>query len=133
MIMKGSYLLIILSDQDKKIKIGKLGIVFFKKGYYIYVGSALNGIEQRVNRHLRKNKKIFWHIDYLLKQAKIINVYYKESNQRQECIIAGYFTDLKSIIGFGCSDCKCKSHLFYTNDKNILIQKLKTLKVYPIS
>ena len=67
--MKGSYCLIINVEKDTKIKIGKkLGIINFKKGCYVYVGSAMNSLESRVKRHLSDNKKKHWHIDYLTKQ-----------------------------------------------------------------
>ncbi len=113
-IMRGSYLLIIKLENDNIIPIGKLGEIPFKKGFYVYVGSALNGLEQRIQRHMRKNKKIHWHIDYFLKHARIINVWCKENTFREECIIANELdVHLSSITGFGCSDCNCKSHLFY--------------------
>ena len=129
--MKGSYLLIIELKDDKKIKIGKLGNIFFKKGYYIYVGSALNGIEQRVKRHLRIKKKMHWHIDYFLQQSNIIRIYYKASNAKEECSIANFFTEkLSSIPKFGCSDCKCTSHLFYgkRNDIIKMVDKLNFIQ-----
>lgn len=125
--MKGSYLLVIKNENDEIIQIGKLGEIEFKKGYYIYVGSALNGLEQRIKRHLRLNKKIHWHIDYLLKKSKIIDVFYKENDTREECLIAKKLDEkLYSITGFGCSDCKCKSHLFYGtyNEIKHIIERL---------
>ena len=65
--MKGTYCLIINVKKDVKIKIGKvLGEIEFKKGCYLYVGSAMNSLEKRVQRHLSKDKKKHWHIDYLL-------------------------------------------------------------------
>ena len=131
--MRGSYLLIIKLENDNTIPIGKLGELLLKKGFYVYVGSALNGLEQRIQRHLRENKKIHWHIDYLLKYAKIINVFYKENNIREECLIANIFKEtLHSICSFGCSDCKCKSHLFYGayNEIKHIINKLD-MNLYP--
>ena len=125
--MRGSYLLVIKLENDNTIPIGKLGEILLKKGFYVYVGSALNGLEQRIQRHLRENKKIHWHIDYLLKYAKVINAFYKENNIREECLIAKIFEGtLHSISGFGCSDCKCKSHLFYReyNEIKHIIDKL---------
>ena len=125
--MKGSYLLVIKNENNAIIQIGKLGEIEFKKGYYIYVGSALNGLEQRIKRHLRLNKKIHWHIDYLLKKSKIIDVFYKENDTREECLIAKKLDEkLYSITGFGCSDCKCKSHLFYGtyNEIKHIIERL---------
>lgn len=46
--MKGCYCLIINLENPSKIKIGKLGRVDFKKGYYVYVGSAMNYLESRL-------------------------------------------------------------------------------------
>ena len=129
--MKGIYLLTIYLETDKTIHIGKLGKLEFNKGYYIYVGSALNGLDQRIQRHLRKHKKLYWHIDYLLKHAKITDVFYKESNIREECIIAKKLEkELFSIHNFGCSDCTCKSHLFYGSHEEIMnvINNLKMKK-----
>jgi Uri superfamily endonuclease len=118
--MKGSYLIIAEMDANKRVPIGKLGEVEFNKGFYVYVGSALNGLEQRIQRHLRENKKTHWHIDYLLKHATVTDVFYKENIIKEECIIAKKFEGtLPSILGFGCSDCKCKSHLFYGTYKEI--------------
>ena len=55
--MKGIYCLIINVKKNTDLKIGSLGDIEFKKGSYIYVGSAQNGIENRVKRHFAKNKK----------------------------------------------------------------------------
>ena len=113
--MKGTYCLIIKINKNIKARIGALGKISFKKGYYIYVGSALNNLEKRISRHLRKKKKKFWHIDYLLenKNVKIVEIIYKVSNKKEECRIAKKLIKIgKPIENFGSSDCKCKSHLF---------------------
>jgi hypothetical protein len=54
---KGSYLLIIRLNEEKKLKVGALGTIDFKPGYYIYVGSAMNGLIPRIRRHFKKEKK----------------------------------------------------------------------------
>jgi Uri superfamily endonuclease len=119
--MKGAYLLLIQLKKDTRIRIGKLGVISFKEGYYLYVGSALNGLDQRIRRHIRKQKKNYWHIDYFLDSSQIISVYYKESVQREECSIAHTFeTTLYPISGFGCSDCNCRSHLFFGSYEEIM-------------
>jgi Uri superfamily endonuclease len=64
--VKGIYTLIIRLDDDVSVNIGALGKVSFGKGLYIYVGSAQTNLEQRVKRHLRKEKRLFSHVDYLL-------------------------------------------------------------------
>lgn len=98
-----------------KQKIGKLEEVKFDKGDYIYVGSAQNGIEKRIMRHLKKRKKEFWHIDYLLanRDVAINKIYCKEGKKEEECGTAKELMKHgKPITRFGCSDCNCKSHLF---------------------
>ncbi len=120
-LMKGSYLLFIKLDNDMTIKYGINKKNFFKKGYYVYVGSALNSIENRIARHLRSNKNKHWHIDYLLNYGKILNIFYKEKNYKEECRIAGLLKNkFLSIDDFGSSDCKCKSHLFYGSKEKFL-------------
>ena len=64
--MLGTYVLLIELATAATIQVGRLGMLAFAKGYYAYVGSALGGLEQRIDRHLRTEKKLFWHIDYLL-------------------------------------------------------------------
>ena len=122
--MKGSYVLILYLREGKKIGVGKLGEIYFEGGYYAYVGSALGGIK----RHLREEKRMKWHIDYLAREAKILEVWYKEGEEREECIIAGRLREkFKFIKNFGSSDCKCESHLFYSSS----IDKFqKILKAY---
>ena len=114
--MKGAYVLFIRLDKNREIKIGKLGRLCFHRGYYAYVGSALNGIGPRILRHLSKDKKTHWHIDYLLKKGKIIEIHCFSSYKKEECRIAEKFQRrFPSVAGFGCSDCKCSSHLFYSS------------------
>ena len=114
--MKGSYVLLIHLKEDEEIRIGSLGKIEFPKGYYVYVGSSMNGIEGRVNRHLRKRKKVHWHIDYFLKKAEILSAYYFESKKRTECNIANkFFRKFEGVPKFGSSDCNCVGHLFHGN------------------
>jgi len=88
--LKGIYVLIIQLDAEVKIRVGALGTIAFLAGTYAYVGSAQNSIEQRVRRNLRKEKKLFCHIDYLLadKAANVTQVYYVAGDKACECNIA---------------------------------------------
>ncbi len=111
--MKGTYVLILRLLKNKTIHVGALGEINFRRGYYAYVGSAMGGIEARIERHLRKEKKMRWHIDYLRKEADIVEIWYMEG-MKEECRIAGIFNKrFPSIPNFGSTDCRCKSHLFY--------------------
>lgn len=129
--MKGCYILLMELKENKTIPIGKLGNINFKKGFYAYIGSALNGLEQRINRHLRNDKKNYWHIDYLLNHGKIIDIFYNESDIKEECNIVKKFEEkLLPILNFGCSDCNCRSHLFY-GSKNEFINVINSLDMTP--
>ncbi len=113
---KGSYGLLIEVDKDLDIQVGALGTKHFPAGTYLYIGSAVNSINARVDRHLRKHKKRFWHIDYLLEHAKISTILCFPHQGKKECQVARMlFHILRCEMyprGFGSSDCDCYSHLF---------------------
>ncbi len=112
----GIYKLVIDLSKDKEIKIGKLGTFIFPKGFYIYTGSAQNGLENRINRHLSSNKKFHWHIDYLLSYAKVIKVF-RYVGSKDECKLNSVTERstgaIKIAKKFGSSDCNCTTHLYY--------------------
>ena len=120
--MKGSYILLVRVPEDKLIQVGRLGEIGFQEGYYAYVGSAMNNLEKRVERHLRREKNRHWHIDYLLEHARVEDVLYLESEERRECSIAQHLEKhFSSVKGFGCSDCACRSHLFHSKNLEELL------------
>lgn len=128
--MKGGYLLIIRLPEKHHILTGCLGKVYFPAGWYVYAGSALGGLEGRIAHHLKDLKKPHWHIDYLLGVAGIQGVLVIESGVRIECAIAQVLkTNLESVPGFGCSDCRCSSHLFYARSKEKLYSKIIGLEI----
>jgi len=109
-----SYVLLIELENEKRIGIGKLGNIKFKKGFYVYAGSAEKNLTQRVERHYSREKKLHWHIDYLLESSEIIESYLSSMD---ECEIARELSeDFSGIKGFGSSDCRCPSHLFYSSN-----------------
>ncbi len=117
---RGVYQLLIKLDRDKTIPVGKLGVFDFPRGYYIYTGSAMGGLEARVARHLSNVKRFHWHIDYLLEQSEIIRYAIKECSAdgpREECAVHAATLEMDGatelIKGFGSSDCRCRSHLTY--------------------
>ena len=115
---KGIYTLIIRFDKPQAITIGKLGRVSFPAGYYVYVGSALNGLESRIARHLKKEKALHWHIDYFLQKTRVEEIIYSPTEKNKECAIAFQLAQkLMPIPHFGCSDCRCKSHLYFCKDR----------------
>ena len=128
--LKGVYVLIIQVGEDTEVDVGALGRIAFRKGLYAYVGSAQTNLEKRINRHLRKKKRKFWHIDYLLDNnaIKIANVFFKQATKAEECRIAKVIGERgEPIADFGCSDCKCKSHLFQLKNYGFLQEVLHVL------
>jgi len=130
--MKGTYVLLIEIERDIDVKIGKLGKFNLKKGCYLYIGSGKNGLEKRIKRHLRKEKKLFWHIDYLLKNphARIKKIWTKE--EEEECSLAKTIASNNTfeipVKRFGSSDCRCKAHLFLAKEKGEIAEILKNKK-----
>ncbi len=126
--MKGCYCLVIHLYKTCEIEIGKLGKVNFNKGHYVYVGSAMNSLNARLKRHLSDEKKIHWHIDYLLKNdnATIVEIIYNISEEKIECELSQLISKKSEHIkNFGCSDCKCESHLYYFKNRKEAIECVK--------
>jgi len=124
---KGTYALVLHLEGGEEITIGKLGTFSFPAGCYLYVGSALGpgGLDARLARHRpstssgqrRCDKKLHWHIDYLLEHAQLVEVWSAVSTARLECLWAQAARQLPGsetpVPGFGSSDCCCPSHLIY--------------------
>jgi len=119
---KGIYGLI-LKTNGAVLSVGALGEVTFPAGWYIYVGSALgSGGLARVDRHIRVYRgtgehRPRWHIDRLLTDKRFVltaAVCGKTTNPL-ECTFARRLGG-KGMRGFGCSDCRCISHLLYRDD-----------------
>jgi sugar fermentation stimulation protein A len=111
---RGSYLLILNLKKRQKIEVGKLGRVSFKKGFYIYVGSAMANLSKRMERHRHIKKQHHWHIDELRTVAEFHSVLAIRSSDRIECGIAKAMSEIAewTIPGFGSTDCSCSTHLF---------------------
>ena len=111
---KGSYLYLIKIDQPIEIPIGGLGVRGFPAGYYVYVGSAMNGVAKRLARHRLVRKKAHWHIDYLRRHAHHHHGLPILSTDQMECQLAQALDKLADLRfpSFGSSDCTCSSHLF---------------------
>jgi len=115
----GLYALIIEVPSTIGAKIGSLGVKRFTAGCYVYLGSAKGpgGLAARISRHVSREKKLRWHIDYLLTSgASVHAVVYAEEHVRPECILTPLLEELgftHPVEGFGSSDCRrgCRSHL----------------------
>jgi sugar fermentation stimulation protein A len=113
----GSYILILRMKRDRNLSVGSLGKVRFKKGYYLYIGSAKKNLSQRIERHRRLIKKCHWHIDYLRAAADFHVAVPVRASENLECEIAAAMGRISDwdFPGFGSSDCMCQTHLFGMN------------------
>jgi len=115
---KGVYVLVMQLTRPASLTIGRLGKFDFQTGFYLYVGSALSGFAGRINRHLKKNKKLRWHVDYLLEAADLLWIdLFETESSKAECTLSGKVAALPGAKvpcpGFGASDCSCRTHLYY--------------------
>ena len=129
---RGTYALVILLPRTQTIRGGARGTFKFPRGYYVYIGSALNGLGTRIARHCRKEKKRFWHIDYMLEHARIVDVWTQVSARRLECRWARAALALPTarVVAprFGASDCGCSAHLvFLVKTRPLSFAKTKRL------
>jgi Uri superfamily endonuclease len=118
----GTYALVLQSHSNETIQVGRWGQLDLQPGYYIYVGSAFGpgGVRARVSRHWRRGKRKHWHIDHLREYVSPVEAwvsYEAEHLEHEWATILFERPETTPIQGFGCSDCKCVTHLFHTDVK----------------
>jgi endonuclease-3 len=123
--VKGSYTLLVKLSETSTIEVGSLGEIEFRKGFYAYNGSAFGpGGLKRVERHREKSQEgngPHWHIDYLLVQENSEMVEVFRNGSDHECELSQRMTEkFGKVRDFGCSDCNCDSHLFYSQERKDL-------------
>ncbi|MEO2065814.1 MAG: GIY-YIG nuclease family protein [Desulfurobacteriaceae bacterium] len=120
--LKGTYVLefSILQELSFRVRSGKEFSLL--PGLYAYVGSAFGsgGIPSRLYRHLKREKKRHWHLDFIttspLFSPELVVLL---PGLRVECRVASLISSLPGsfpVASFGSSDCSCPSHLFLVND-----------------
>lgn len=135
---RGTYILCLYLKQEQIIEIGKLGSRLFPAGHYAYIGSAFGpgGFAGRLKHHLNSGSKPHWHIDYLRRKSEIQEVWLSEHKDRREHEYAAILQQMKDAVlifpGFGSSDCKCPSHLFYfRSDPGFSEFRARVLEKFP--
>ena len=116
---RGNYLILLKLPKETEIAAGSLEKRRYEPGWYVYAGSAQRNLSSRINRHLRKTRKQqHWHMDYLTPHAEAIKALPILSYRNLECSLAGALSDLggRAVPGFGSSDCRCGSHLYFFAD-----------------
>jgi Uri superfamily endonuclease len=117
----GAYVLLLTANAPAVLNMPRFGKLTLATGQYAYVGSALGpgGLKARVGRHLRAEKPLHWHIDYLTAALPVVHVVTLAvtDGARLECTWVKRLLGLNGASapapGFGSSDCRngCPAHL----------------------
>lgn len=116
---KGTYALILYLASGCRMRVGRLGTHEFKRGYYLYIGSAFGpgGLAARIRHHVRLPGRPHWHIDFLRSASKLKAVWIIRSDVRLEHPWASVVERTPNaripLKGFGSTDCRCTTHLFH--------------------
>jgi sugar fermentation stimulation protein A len=130
---RGVYLLVLRVEEPVEIPVPRIGSPVLEPGWYVYAGSAKANLEQRLARHLRKRKKLHWHIDHLSRAAASVRAFPVRTFHDLECPLAQDIARHADgeVPGFGSSDCSCSSHLFFFHDNPLQRREvLNTLFFY---
>jgi Uri superfamily endonuclease len=123
---KGTYILILQLKRNRRIKIGRRkgsAPILFRAGFYTYVGSAFGpgGLRSRIKRHLRKDKKCVWHIDFLRELAEPVEVWICCGERKTEREWADALIRMEGsqpVEGFGnTDDRRSRTHLCYFGER----------------
>ena len=120
----GTYILLMRVQMPSTVEIGKKGAIRLRPGFYLYVGSAFGpgGLRARVGRHARDEKPLRWHIDYLRQKAHLAAVYFSTDEDHLEDDWAESIQAWPGVQvpmpGFGASDSKVLSHLFFCPEQS---------------
>ncbi len=115
----GTYVLVLRSLDHASLRVGRLGVLHLELGYYAYAGSALGpgGVGARLGRHLLGSGRTHWYIDYLRARAHPVEAWYSRGLSRREHLWSEALRTSPGagipLMGFGATDCSCRSHLFF--------------------
>jgi Uri superfamily endonuclease len=117
----GAYVLLLTANAPVILDMPRFGELTLAAGQYAYVGSAHGpgGLRARVGRHLRAEKPLHWHVDYLTAALPVMHVVtvVVTDGARLECAWVKRLLGLNGASapapGFGSSDCRngCPAHL----------------------
>ncbi len=121
----GTYAIVCENAASVVLRVGQLGRFALDRGRYLYVGSAHGpgGIRARVTRHLRQEKRLHWHIDYLTAMLPVVYIVAVPGRNPMECAWVGRLAALPDVSvpirRFGSGDCRegCPAHLLRLPDE----------------
>jgi len=127
---RGIYVLRIRLHTSLWLAAGALPRRTYSGGIYCYVGSAQRNLRSRISRHMKTDKPLRWHIDYLLVQpeAEIDAVFTLCADKSLECDTAWRLSLCgEPVPRFGASDCRCRAHLIRTDEEQARVAAAQLL------
>src|SRR5260370_344082 len=81
----GPYLLGLRCAPSRAVRIGRLGSIGLRLGYYLYVGTAFGpgGLRARIDHHRKRGQRPHWHVDYLRRYTRLESVRYAFGERRE--------------------------------------------------
>jgi Uri superfamily endonuclease len=133
----GTYIVLFHAPDPRFITAGSLGRLHVRPGYYLYVGSAFGpgGLRARLSRHLESGHSRHWHVDYLRRALLPLEAWFQVQAVPTEHDWARVLARGKGtqpvFPGFGASDCRCQTHLFFSPTKPSFAAFREGLKGWP--
>ncbi len=127
----GTYVLVLRSSRSRTVRVGRLGQLQLRPGYYLYVGSAFGpgGLRARIEHHCRRADRPHWHIDYLRRYTRLEGVWYccRRCEHEWATAIGRLPGAAVAMPGFGSSDCRCQTHLFWFPEAPEMLPNAKAM------
>jgi Uri superfamily endonuclease len=125
----GTYALVLNSPGEATVQIGRLGKIRLRRGWYVYVGSALaekTGVLRRVGRHADLMRPKQWNIDFAKPYLRLLEIWFTHDPARRECTWSAAVGGLPGaevhLKEFGGRDCRagCPAHFYYFAERPTL-------------
>jgi Uri superfamily endonuclease len=125
----GTYVLLLRNSRMKRIRIGKLGVLLFGKGFYAYFGSMFGPGGLVPDKKTSEEEKVkHWHIDYLLNHMQIEAVYVLPGKNLESQLSRKAVQRYSHVQGFGCSDKRSdRSHLIHLKNRGVTRKFIRLL------
>lgn len=111
----GIYCVVLRVSRPRRLGILRAGGCRVGPGWYVYTGSAKRNLIPRLGRHLRRLKRMRWHIDHLRAVATLRQIWIWPWTFGGECQTNARILQMSNggfpLKRFGSSDCRCVAHL----------------------
>jgi Uri superfamily endonuclease len=135
--LPGTYALIFSAVAEQRLRIGRLGQLHVRPGFYVYVGSAFGpgGVRARIAYQRRSPRHPHWHIDYVKCALRLEEIWWTHDARRREHQWASVMPHMGGTIplgDFGASDCTCASHLsFFSTPPSLAVFRKVLRRAFP--